>query len=54
MITFDEMEKEYLKNDPKADEANRHNDINEWPCPLTDDMKEKMHKSYEIVKKDKK
>ena len=48
MITFDDAEKQKLSPED-LEKLKKHNDINEWPCPLTDEMKQQMHDSFKIV-----
>ena len=50
MITFDDAEKQKLSPEDLK-KLKQHNDINEWPCPLTDDMKKQMHDSFKVVPK---
>ena len=52
MITFDDAEKQKLSPED-LEKLKKHNDINEWPCPLTDEMKQQMHDSFKIVPKKK-
>ena len=52
MITFDDAEKQKLSPED-LEKLKKHNDINEWPCPLTDEMKHKLHDSFKIVPKKK-
>ena len=52
MITFDDAEKQKLSPEDLK-KLKQHNDINEWPCPLTDDMKKQMHDSFKVVPKKK-
>ena len=50
MITFDDAEKQKLTPE-ELKELEKHNDINEWPCPLSEDMKKQMHDSFKVVPK---
>ena len=52
MITFDDAEKQKLSPEDLK-KLKQHNDINEWPCPLTDDMKKQTHDSLKVVPKKK-
>ncbi|WP_164726491.1 hypothetical protein [Veillonella sp. VA139] len=52
MITFDDAEKQKLTPE-ELKELEKHNDINEWPCPLSEDMKKQMHDSFKVVPKKK-
>ncbi len=52
MITFDDAEKQKLSPED-LEKLKKHNDINEWPCPLSDDMKKQMHDSFKVVPKKK-
>lgn len=52
MTTFEDAKP--LDEDVVEDkEMKKEDDINDWPCPLTDDMKKMMHDSFKVVKKDK-
>ena len=52
MITFDDAEKQKLSPEDLK-KLKKHNDINEWPCTLTDDIKQQMHDSFKVVPKKK-
>ena len=49
MITFDDAEKQKLS----PEDLKKLKKHNEWPCPLTDDMKKQMHDSFKVVPKEK-